>query len=139
MKETVVLLKTGEEFVYPGLADVNWSAEDRVVDVLVEGKEAADMYNIDTVAYIRFREKEEAMIQQAKQLDGNSMRFEVYRKDGKEPVFFDTGIMVKIALGGDRHRELQITDILGGQQWDFSEKNLEVVYIGNFPKEDPEK
>ena len=80
MKETVVLLKTGEEFVYQGLADVNWSAEDRVVDVLAEGKEAADMYNIDTVAHIRFREKEEAMIQQAKQLDGNSMRFEVYRK-----------------------------------------------------------
>ena len=57
MKETVVLLKTGEEFVYPGLADVNWSTEDRVVDVLAEGKEAADMYNIDTVAYIRFAKR----------------------------------------------------------------------------------
>lgn len=140
MKETVVLLKTGEDFVYPGLADVNWSAEDRVVDVLAEGKEAADMYNIDTVAYIRFREKEEAMIQQAKQLDGNSMRFEVYRKDGKEPVFFDTGIMVKITLGGKNQSELKIADILGRQQWDLSRKDLEAVYIGkNFQKEEAEK
>lgn len=140
MKETVVLLKTGEEFVYPGLADVNWSAEDRVVDVLAEGKEAADMYNIDTVAYIRFREKEEAIIQQATQRSGDDMCFEVYYKDGREPLFFNTGIMVKIALGGRNQSELQIADILGNQQWDLSRKDLEEIYIGkSFPKEDSEK
>ena len=36
MKETVVLLKTGEEFVYQGMADVSWDAENRVVEVCAE-------------------------------------------------------------------------------------------------------
>lgn len=140
MKETVVLLKTGEEFVYQGMADVSWDAENRVVEVCAEENSAADLYNIDAVAYIRFREKEDALMQQAKKRGGNDMCFEVYYKDGREPLFFDTGIMVKIALGGKNQSELQIADILGRQQWDLSRKDLEAVYIGkNFQKEEAEK
>ena len=140
MKETVVLLKTGEEFVYQGVADVNWDAEGRVVEVRANENSAADLYNIDTVAYIRYREKEDALMQQARQRGGDDMCFEIYYKDGREPLFFNTGIMVKIALGGRNQSELQIADILGNQQWDLDRKELEAVYIGkNFLKEEAEK
>lgn len=130
MKETVVRLKSGEEIVYDDIANTKWYKSERLVKIEVSGSQTADMYNIDEVSCVRVREKEEAVARQEDQQDSNGIQFEIYLKNDEEPIIFDTGIMAKIKLSGKTQSNLQITDILGRNQWNFKRGELGAVYIG---------
>ena len=123
MKETVVRLKSGDDIL-----NTKWRKSDGLVQIEVPGSKADDMYNIDDVAYVRVREKEEAVAEQADQPNG--IQFEIYLKGDEEPIIFDTGIMAKIELSSEDKSKLQITDILGRNQWNFKKEELGTVYIG---------
>lgn len=130
MKETVVRLKSGEEIVYDDIANAKWYKSEGLVKIEVSGSQTADMYNIDEVSCVRVREKEEAVPRQEDQQDSNGIQFEIYLKSDEEPIIFDTGIMAKIELSGKTQSDLQITDILGQNQWNFKRGELGAVYIG---------
>lgn len=130
MKETVVRLKSGEEIVYDDIANAKWYKSEGLVKIEVSGSQTADMYNIDEVSCVRVREKEEAVPRQEDQQDSNGIQFEIYLKSDEEPIIFDTGIMAKIELSGKTQSDLQITDILGRNQWNFKRGELGAVYIG---------
>lgn len=130
MKETVVRLKSGEEIVYDDIANAKWYKSEGLVKIEVSGSQTADMYNIDEVSCVRVREKEEAVPRQEDQQDSNGIQFEIYLKSDEEPIIFDTGIMAKIELSGKTQSDIQITDILGRNQWNFKRGELGAVYIG---------
>ncbi len=130
MKETVVRLKSGEEIIYDDIANAKWYKSEGLVKIEVSGSQTADMYNIDEVSCVRVREKEEAVARQEDQQDSNGIQFEIYLKNDEEPIIFDTGIMAKIELSGKTQSDLQITDILGRNQWNFKRGELGAVYIG---------
>lgn len=130
MKETVVRLKSGEEIIYDDIANAKWYKSEGLVKIEVSGSQTADMYNIDEVSCVRVREKEEAVARQEDQQDSNGIQFEIYLKNDEEPIIFDTGIMAKIKLSGKTQSNLQITDILGRNQWNFKRGELGAVYIG---------
>lgn len=130
MKETVVRLKSGEEIVYDDIANAKWYKSEGLVKIEMPGSQASDLYNIDEVACVRVREKEEAVPRQEDQQDSNGIQFEIYLKSDEEPIIFDTGIMTKIELSGKAQSDLQITDILGRNQWNFKRGELGAVYIG---------
>lgn len=128
MKETVVCLKSGEEIVYDDIANAKWYKSEGLVKIEVSGSQTADMYNIDEVSCVRVREKKESVAEQADQPNG--IQFEIYLKGDEEPIIFDTGVMAKIELSREDKSKLQITDILGRNQWNFKKEELGTVYIG---------
>lgn len=130
MKETVVRLKSGEEIVYDDIANAKWYKSEGLVKIEVSGSQTADMYNIDEVSCVRVREREEAVPRQEDQQDSNGIQFEIYLKSDEEPIIFGTGIMAKIELSGKTQSDLQITDILSQNQWNFKRGELGAVYIG---------
>lgn len=130
MKETVVRLKSGEEIVYDDIANAKWYKSEGLVKIEMPGSRASDLYNIDEVACVRVREKEEAMAGQEDQPDTSGLTFEIYTGGNEEPVTFGTGVMAKIKLSGKDQEELQIVGNFGRSQWNFKRRELGEIYIG---------